>query len=159
MNYINMFQVLPQTSRCSCGKTEVSVDKRRCRTVMGLWCGTRTSRRASAWTPGRGMWDTSVSSTAISPCTETQLKEITVCLFSTRTECLWLLQILIVLAHVQHADLQWDTELWGHCCHVFYCISLHNRPSYKQVQAKKYIEFKLPVLLSCLSQHKIQALR
>lgn len=44
--------------------------------VMGLWCGMKTRREASAWTHGHDMWDTAVSATATDPCTETHNTQI-----------------------------------------------------------------------------------
>lgn len=154
---------------------------------MGLWCGTRTSRGASAWTHRHDMWDTSVFSTATAPCTETHIKTgYCICCFHPG----WMFMIsagidfphwcqeLISNSKYMQDSLNTDPnpEPWGHCCHMFYSIvnSLYcwrsavikeSKQVIKQVKSKD--TFKLENLFLwlfidfflCLLQHKIQTLK
>ena len=95
----------------------------RCRTVMGLWCGMKDSREASAWTCSHSMWDTSVYSTATAPCTETQIEiHYYICCCPLGWMFMicagidlahWRQEVISnMLTHSKHAHD--DPQLWGH---------------------------------------------
>lgn len=97
----------------------------RYRSIMGLWCGMKDSREASAWTRGHGTWDTSVYSTATAPCTETQF-EIHYYICCCPLGWMFMICAGIDLAHwcqevisnmltySKHAHDRCDPQLWGH---------------------------------------------
>lgn len=145
----------------------------RCRTIMGLWCGMKTSRGASAWTRGLGMWDTSVSSTTTAPCTETHFKWGYYRL-NVYKSCRYRFPSLMPGGRFQHADLQkaqqdlhwpWPPAvraLWPHISLHCASTALLNGCSYTRAGKiqSRWLKKLLPWLfISRLLQHKSQTVK